>query len=102
VQDCSRVLGWEACELGFFSFFGSLVIAGIVGYVFEKWGLSHNGILPSIFIALGAVVVLFMIRVMFGWTFGSPGLDAIIGSAAALILIPTEVAYRRRQKNRRR
>jgi hypothetical protein len=78
------------------------VIAGIVGYLFEKWGFSHNGILPSIVIALGAVILLFMIRVMFGWTFGSPGLDAIIGSAAALILIPTEVAYRRRQKNRRR
>lgn len=88
--------------MGFFSFFGSLVIAGIVGYLFEKWGFSHNGILPSIVIALGAVILLFMIRVMFGWTFGSPGLDAIIGSAAALILIPTEVAYRRRQKNRRR
>ena len=68
----------------------------------RKWEFSHNGILPSIVIALGAVILLFMIRVMFGWTFGSPGLDAIIGSAAALILIPTEVAYRRRQKNRRR
>jgi len=78
------------------------VIAGIVGYLFEKWEFSHNGILPSIVIALGAVILLFMIRVMFGWTFGSPGLYAIIGSAAALILIPTEVAYRRRQKNRRR
>jgi len=88
--------------LGFFSFFGSLVIARIVGYLFEKWEFSHNGILPSIVIALGAVILLFMIRVMFAWTFGSPGLDAIIGSAAALILIPTEVAYRRRQKNRRR
>jgi len=88
--------------LGFFAFFGSLVIAGIVGYLFEKWGWSHNGILPSIFIALGAVVVLFMVRVMFGLTFGSPGVDAIVGSAAALVLIPTEVAYRRKQKNRRR
>lgn len=88
--------------MGFFAFFGSMVIAGIVGYLFEKWGLSHNGVLPSIFIALGAVVVLFMVRVMFGWSFGSPGLDAIIGASAALILIPTEVAYRRRHKNRRR
>jgi hypothetical protein len=102
VHACSPVLGWEVRDLGFFSFFGSLVIAGIVGYLFEKWGFSHNGILPSIVIALGAVILLFMIRVMFGWSFGSPGLDAIIGSAAALILIPTEVAYRRRQKNRRR
>ncbi len=87
--------------MGFFAFFGSIVIAGIVGYLFERWGLSHNGILPSIFIALGAVVVVFMIRVMFGWSFGSPGLDAIIGASAALVLIPTEVAYRRRRNRRR-
>jgi hypothetical protein len=87
--------------MGFFAFFGSIVIAGIVGYLFERWGLSHNGILPSIFIALGAVVVVFMIRVMFGWSFGSPGLDAIIGASAALVLIPTEVAYRRKRNRRR-
>lgn len=86
--------------MGFFAFFGSIVIAGIVGYLFERWGLSHNGILPSIFIALGAVVVMFMVRVMFGLTFGSPGLDAIVGASAALILIPTEVAYRRRNRRR--
>lgn len=88
--------------MGFFAFFGSMMIAGIVGYLFEKWGLSHNGVLPSIFIALGAVIVVFMVRVMFGWSFGSPGLDAIIGASAALILIPTEVAYRRKQKKNRR
>ncbi|MDG4648993.1 hypothetical protein P6F26_11110 [Roseibacterium sp. SDUM158017] len=87
--------------MGIFAFFGSMMIAGIVGYLFEKWGFSHNGVLPSIFIALGAVVVVFMVRVMFGWSFGSPGLDAIMGASAALILIPTEVAHRRR-KNRRR
>jgi hypothetical protein len=42
-----------------------------------------------------------MIRVMFGWSFGSPGLDAIIGASAALVLIPTEVAYRRKRNRRR-
>jgi hypothetical protein len=87
--------------MGVFAFFGSIVLAGVVAYLFEKWGLSHNGLLPSIFIALGAVVVVFMIRVMFGWSFGSPGLDAIIGASAALILVPTEVAYRRRHNRRR-
>jgi gas vesicle protein len=51
---------------------------------------------------MGAVLVLFFLRSLFGISFGSPGVDAIIGSAAALILIPTEVAYRRKQKNRRR
>jgi len=87
---------------GFFAFFGSLMIGGIMGFLFEKWGITHNGIVPSILIALGAVVVMFMARVMFGISFGSPGLNAIIGASAALILIPTEYANRRRQKNRRR
>ncbi|WP_439136598.1 hypothetical protein [Roseicyclus sp.] len=85
-----------------FSFFGSLMIAGIVAVLFEKWGWTHNGILPSVLIAFGAVLALFFIRALFGLSLGSPGIDAIIGSAAALILIPTEYANKRRQKNRRR
>ncbi|MEJ6391025.1 hypothetical protein [Gymnodinialimonas ulvae] len=86
-----------------FSFFGSLMIAGVVGFLFEKWGWTHNGILPSVFIAWGAVLVLFFIRSLFGLTLGSPGLDAVVGSAAALILIPTEYAtHRRKRKNDRR
>lgn len=85
-----------------FSFFGSLMIAGIVAVLFEKWGWTHNGIVPSVLIAFGAVLALFFIRALFGLTLGSPGMDAIIGSAAALILIPTEYANKRRQKNRRR
>ena len=85
-----------------FSFFGSLMIAGIVAVLFEKWGWTHNGIVPSVLIAFGAVLELFFIRALFGLSLGSPGIDAIIGSAAALILIPTEYANRRRQKNRRR
>ena len=85
-----------------FSFFGSLMIAGIVAVLFEKWGWTHNGIVPSVLIAFGAVLALFFIRALFGLSLGSPGIDAIIGSAAALILIPTEYANRRRQNNRRR
>jgi drug/metabolite transporter (DMT)-like permease len=85
-----------------FSFFGSLMIAGIVAVLFERWGWTHNGILPSVFIAFGAVLVLYFLRALFGLSFGSPGVDAIIGSAAALILIPTEYAHRRRTRNRRR
>ena len=85
-----------------FSFFGSLMIAGIVAVLFEKWGWTHNGIVPSVLIAFGAVLALFFIRALFWLSLGSPGIDAIIGSAAALILIPTEYANRRRQKNRRR
>ena len=85
-----------------FSFFGSLMLAGIVAYLFERWGWSHNGILPSVLITWGAVLALFFVRSLFGWSFGSPGIDAIVGSVAALILVPTEVAYRRRQKRNRR
>ena len=84
-----------------FSFFGSLMIAGIVAVLFEKWGWTHNGILPSVLIAFGAVLALFFIRSLFGLTLGSPGIDAIVGSAAALILIPTEYANRRRTRNDR-
>jgi hypothetical protein len=73
-----------------------------VAILFEKWGWSHNGMVPSILITFGAVLVLFFLRALFGLSFGTPGVDAIIGSSAALVLIPTEYAYRRRQKDRRR
>jgi len=86
--------------MGFFAFFGSLMIGGVMGVLFERWGITHNGVLPSILIALGAVIVVFMVRVMFHLSLGSPGLDAIVGAAAALILIPTEWANRRRNRRR--
>lgn len=73
----------------FFAFFGSLIIGGIVGYMSEKWNLTHNGILPSIIICLGGVILLYMVRIMFNLSFGSPGLDAIVGAAGALIIVPT-------------
>ncbi|MBL4626612.1 MAG: hypothetical protein JKY00_00985 [Roseicyclus sp.] len=84
-----------------FSFFGSLMLAGVVAFLFEKWGWTHNGIIPSVFIAWGAVLVLYFIRSLFGFSLGSPGIDAVIGSAAALILIPTEYASKKRTRNRR-
>ena len=87
--------------MGFFAFFGSLMIGGVMGVLFERWGLTHNGVIPSVLIALGAVIVVFMARVMFHLSFGSPGVDAIIGAAAALVLIPTEWANRRRNSRRR-
>jgi hypothetical protein len=86
--------------MGFFAFFGSLMIGGIVGYLSEKWDLTHNGVLASIVIALGGVILLFMVRVMFGLSFGAPGIDAIVGAAGALILIPTEAAHRRRNRRK--
>ena len=86
--------------MGFFAFFGSLMIGGVVGYLAEKWDLTHNGVLASIIIALGGVVLLFMVRVMFHLSFGSPGLDAIVGAAGALVLVPTEAAQRRRDRRK--
>lgn len=86
--------------MGFFAFFGSLVLGGIVAYLFEKWDLSHHGVPAAIVIALGGVILVFMTRVMFHLSLGSPGLDAIVGAAGALILIPTEAAARRRRNRR--
>ncbi|WP_071674552.1 hypothetical protein [Nioella nitratireducens] len=88
--------------MGFFAFFGSLMIGGAIAVLFERLRITHNGLVPSIIIALGAVVVLFMLRALFHLSFGSPGVDAIIGSAAALVLIPADSARRRRGRNRRR
>lgn len=82
----------------FFGFFGSLVIGGIVAYLAEKWDLTHHGVIQAIIIALGGVILLFMARVMFGISFGSPGVNAIIGAAGALILIPSEAVQRRRKR----
>ena len=87
----------------FFAFFGSLMLGGIIGYASERIGFTQNGYIPSIIIALGGVVFFFMIRVMFGISFGSPGVNAIIAAAGALILIPTEAARRvRSNRNTRR
>lgn len=87
--------------MGFFAFFGSLMIGGFIGFFFERWGITHNGVIPSVLIALGAVIVVFMAQVMFHLSFGSPGIDAIIGASAALVLIPTEWASRRRNQRRK-
>ncbi|WP_298298022.1 hypothetical protein [uncultured Litoreibacter sp.] len=75
--------------MAFFAFFGAMMIAGVVGYVSEKSGFTHNGYVPSIIIAVGGAVLFFMVRVMFGISFGPPGVDAIVSAVGALILVPT-------------
>jgi len=77
------------------------MIGGTIGVLFERWGVTRNGIIPSVIIALGAVILLFMVRVMFRLSFGSPGLDAIIGASAALVLIPVR-SWRIGRRNGRR
>ncbi|MGH1423804.1 MAG: hypothetical protein ACRBBU_03685 [Pseudooceanicola sp.] len=73
----------------FFTLMGTMMIAGIVGYVSEKTRFTHNGYLPSIIICVGGAFLFFFVRVMFGIRFGAPGLDAILSSIGALIIVPT-------------
>ncbi len=68
---------------------GSVVIAGIVGYLSERTGFTRNGYLPSIIICVGGAFLFYFVRIMFGFSFGSPGLDAIISSVGALVIVPT-------------
>ncbi|KZY03171.1 MULTISPECIES: hypothetical protein [unclassified Sulfitobacter] len=67
---------------------GTVVIAGIVGYLSEKSGFTHNGILQSIIICIGGAFLFYFVRLMFGIGFGSPGLNAIASSIGALIIVP--------------
>ena len=69
--------------------FGTVVIAGIVGYASERSGFTRNGYLPSIIICIGGAFLFFFVRIMFGFGTGTPGLDAILSSIGALILVPT-------------
>lgn len=68
---------------------GTVVIAGIVGYVSEKSGFTRNGILQSIIICVGGAFLFYFVRLMFGFGFNSAGLNAIAASVGALIIVPT-------------
>jgi uncharacterized membrane protein YeaQ/YmgE (transglycosylase-associated protein family) len=68
---------------------GTVVIAGIVGYLSEISGFTKNGILQSIIICVGGAFLFYFLRIMFGISFGPPGVDAIISSVGALIIVPT-------------
>lgn len=68
---------------------GTVVIAGIVGYLSEVTGFTHNGYLQSIIICVGGAFLFYFVRIMFGVSFGPPGLDAVISSVGALIIVPT-------------
>jgi len=72
----------------FLTLMGTVVIAGIVGYAAEKSGFTHNGILQSIIICIGGAFLFFFIRIMFGIGFHSPGMNAIVSSIGALIIVP--------------
>ena len=68
---------------------GTVVIAGIVGYVSERTGFTNNGIVQSIIICIGGAFLAYFVRLMFGIGFGSPGMNAIASSVGALIIVPT-------------
>ena len=72
----------------FLTMFGTVVIAGIVGYISEKTGRTHNGNLQSIIICIGGAFLFYFIQIMFGIGFRSPGLNAIASSIGALIIVP--------------
>ena len=72
----------------FMTLMGTVVIAALVGYLAEKSGFTHNGILQSIIICIGGAFLFFFIRIMFGISFGSPGFNAIVSSVGALIIVP--------------
>ncbi len=67
---------------------GTVVIAGIVGYVSEKSGFTRNGYVSSIIICVGGAFLFYFVRLMFGIGFHSPGLNAIASSVGALIIVP--------------
>jgi len=73
----------------FLALFGTVVIAGIVGYISEKSCFTHNGYLPSIIFCVGGAFLFYFVSIMFRIGFGSPGVDAIIASIGALIIVPT-------------
>lgn len=68
---------------------GTVVIAGIVGYLAERSNFTHNGILQSIIICIGGAFLFYFVRLMFGFGFSSAGLNAIASSIGALIIVPT-------------
>ncbi|MDJ0824125.1 MAG: hypothetical protein QNJ16_01350 [Rhodobacter sp.] len=78
----------------YFALIGTMIIAGIVGYVSERSGFTRNGVIPSMVICIGGAVLFFFVRVMFGISLGSPGFDAIASSIGALVIVPTH--YRKR------
>lgn len=67
---------------------GTVVIAGIVGYLSERTGWTRNGVLSSIIICVGGAFVFYFVTLMFGIGFRSPGLNAILASVGALIIVP--------------
>lgn len=78
----------------FMTLFGTVAIAAIIGYMSEKFNFTQNGILPSVIICIGGAFLFYFVRVMFGISFGAAGINALVSSIGALIIVPTH--YRKR------
>ena len=72
----------------FLTMFGTVVIAGVIGYLSEKTGWTRNGILQSIIICVGGAFLFYFVQVMFKIGFSSAGMNAIVSSIGALIIVP--------------
>lgn len=72
----------------FLTLIGTVVIAGITGYASEKSGFTQNGYLSSIIICIGGAFLFYFVRIMFGIGFASSGINAIVSSIGALIIVP--------------
>ncbi|QFT64734.1 hypothetical protein [Roseivivax sp. THAF30] len=68
---------------------GTVVIAGIVGYLSERSSFTHNGVLASVIICVGGAFLFYFVSIMFGIGFGRQGWNAILASVGALIIVPT-------------
>ena len=71
------------------SMIGTVVIAGIGGYLSDPACFTRNGILQSIIICVGGAFVFYFISLMFNIGFNSHGINAIAASIGALVIIPT-------------
>ncbi|WP_107497352.1 hypothetical protein [Thalassobius sp. I31.1] len=67
---------------------GTVVLAGIIGYASEKSEFTHNGYLSSIIICVGGAFLFYFVSLMFGIGFASPGVNAIVSSVGALLIVP--------------
>ncbi|MFW2589266.1 hypothetical protein [Sagittula sp. SSi028] len=81
---------------------GTVVIAGIVGYVSEKSGFTRNGYLQSIIICIGGAFLFYFVKLMFGIGFRTPAWNAIASSVGALLIVPTHYRPSMRRKRRDR
>ena len=72
----------------FMTMMGTVVIAGIVGYLAERTQFTHNGYVQSIIICIGGAFLFFFVRIMFGIGFAAPGINAILSSIGALVIVP--------------